>query len=264
MIRGLSSDLEKIIQAAKSGGQVLRKYFGQDLKIKEKSTAADFVTKADISSEETILKILLQSFPQYNVFTEESDFFDKKSEYTFIIDPLDGSNNFILGIPYFSVAIALLKNNEAILAVIYNPILDNTYYAEKGRGAWLKDKKLRVNNESDIKKASVVYTCNYKTPLDYVNCLIKRLNEKKVKRILTNWCPTLDFCLLASGKIEAIINNDNEIYDFIAGKLIAREARAQITDFQGNKETNDKNSIFLATNGTEIHEELLQVLPDRK
>ncbi|TSC52859.1 MAG: hypothetical protein CEO40_183, partial [Parcubacteria group bacterium LiPW_72] len=77
---------------------------------------------------------------------------------------------------------------------------------------------------------------------------------------LTNWSPALAFCLLASGKIESIIHNDNEIYDYIAGKLIAKEAGALISDFKGRQEKNDKNSIFLASNGTEIHEQLLKIL----
>jgi myo-inositol-1(or 4)-monophosphatase len=256
----MNLDLKKIIKVAESGGQILKKYFGQNLELVEKSTVADFCTKADLKSEVVILRILSKEFPDYNIYSEEKGNIDKKSEYTFIVDPLDGSNNFMLGIPDFSVSIALLKNNKIISAAIHSPILNQTYYAEKGKGAFLSNKRLRVNKNADIKRATVVYTSNYVYSRDYSSRLVKNLNKKRVKRILRNWSPALDFCLLASGKIEAIINNGNDVYDFVAGKLIAREAGALITDFKGKKELNDKNRIFLASNGTKIHQQLLKIL----
>ncbi|MDD5626481.1 MAG: inositol monophosphatase [Patescibacteria group bacterium] len=256
----MDSSLKKIIQAAENGGRILKKYFGKTMELQEKSTVSDFRTEADLESEAVILKILSLEFPHYNIFSEEKGIIDKKSDYTFVVDPMDGSNNFVLGIPNFSVCIALLKNNEVISAVIHSPILNQTYRAEKGKGAFLENKKLRVNQEADIKRVSVVYTCNDVNSREYADNLTRKLNAVKVKRVLTNWSPALDFCLLASGKIEAIINNDNEIYDYIAGKLIAQEAGALITDFKGRQEKNDKNSIFLASNGTKIHEQLLKIL----
>lgn len=253
-------ELETMIKAVENGGQVLKKYFGQNLEIEEKSTVADFCTKADLESELIILEIISKKFPNYNIFSEEKGNIDRKSEYTFIIDPLDGSNNFILGIPNFSICIALLKNHETISSVIHNPILNQTYFAQKNRGAFLGNKRLQINKEADIKRASIVYSCNYVSPKEYERNLIKKLYEKGVKRVLTNWSPGLDFCLLASGKIEAIINNDNEIYDYIAGKLIIKEAGSLITDFKGRQEKNDKNSVFLATNGTKVHHQILNIL----
>lgn len=256
----MDSSLKKIIQAAESGGRILVKYFGRTMELQEKSTVSDFRTEADLESEAVILKILSREFPDYNIFSEEKGIIDKKSDYTFVVDPMDGSNNFVLGIPNFSVCIALLKDDKAISSVIHSPILNQTYCAEKGKGAFLEKKKLRVNKEADIKRINVVYTCGYINSKEYADNLTRKLNARKVKIILTNWSPALDFCLLASGKIEAIINNDNEIYDYIAGKLIAKEAGALITDFKGRQEKNDKNSIFLASNGTEIHEQLLEIL----
>jgi myo-inositol-1(or 4)-monophosphatase len=256
----MDSETKKIIRIAEAGGQVLKKYFGQSLKWVEKSTVADFSTKADLESEAVILRILSKEFPDYNIYSEEKGMIEKNSEYTFIVDPLDGSNNFILGIPDFSISIALLKNDEIISAIIHNPTLSRTYYTEKGKGAFLSNKRLRVNKNADIKRATIVYTSNYVYSRDYSSRLVKNLNKKRVKRTLTNWSPALDFCLLASGKIEAIINNGNDVYDFVAGKLIAREAGALITDFKGKKELNDKNKIFLASNGTKIHQQLLKIL----
>jgi len=249
-----------IIQAARSGGKVLLKYFGKNLRSKEKTTPSDFFTKADIESEKAILKNITRNFPAFNIFSEEEGYINKKSKCTFIIDPLDGSHNFILGIPLFSVNIALMEKDKAIFSVIYHPILNRIYYAEKNKGAFCGHKRLKVNNETNIQRSSISYTCGYTTSRKYCSNIIEKLNRKKVKRILSNWTPALDFCLLASGKIEAIINNNNDIYDYIAGKLIAHEAGALITDFKGKKEANDKNSIFIACNNKKIHQQLLKIL----
>lgn len=268
LIKNMNSEFKKIIKAAKAGGQILKKYFGhviptwhgQDLKIKEKTTVADFQTEADLESEKAILEIISKNFPDYNIYSEERGHIDKKSEHTFVIDPLDGSNNFVLGIPNFSTCIALLKNNQIIFSVVYNPILNQVYYGQKGKGAFLDGQVLSVNKEADIKKATIAYTCKYTSPREYFDHLIKGLHKKEIKRILTSWSPALDFCLLASGKIEAMINYDNEIYDYMPGKLIAREAGAMITDFKGEKDLDDKNNTFLVSNGTRIHQQLLDVL----
>lgn len=260
-IKFMTQDFQKIIEAAKNGGEILKKYFGEELKTEQKSTAADFRTKADKESEATILKILSENFPDYNIFAEEGGSKDNGSQFTFVIDPLDGTNNFVLGIPNFSVTIALLKNDETIFSVIHNPITDQTYWAEKGKGAFLKNKKIQVGTEEDITKSSITYSCSYALGnSEHAGSIIKNLIcKKKVKRTLTNWCPTFDFCLLASGKIESIINDDNEVYDYIAGKLIAKEAGAIITDFKGG-EQKDRDSVFVASNNEVIHREILEIV----
>ena len=253
-------DIDKIILAAENGGKVIRKYFGRTLELQEKSIAADVRTKADLESEHTIIRSLKASFPDYNILSEESGFYEKDSEYTFVIDPLDGSNNFVLGIPNFAVSIGLMKKNNIIAGVIHQPILGETYYAEKGKGSFLNDQELRVNQESDITKATVSYTCGYINSDKYEENLLHKLNQKKIKRMLQNWCPSHEYCLLASGKLEAIINNRNELYDYCAGKIIAKEAGAKITTFSGKSESNEKSSVFLATNGTRIHDDLLEIV----
>ncbi len=251
-----------MIKAAKSGGRIVEKYFGKQLALVEKSSAADFKTKADVESEAAILKILTtREFQGYGIFSEENSLKDKKSDRRFIVDPLDGTNNFVLGIPFFSIVIALLRDEEVIYAVIYNPIADSVYYAQKGKGAFLNGKKIRASRESKQERITVSYSTNYLQLRERVGGILKELFDRNFKRVLVNWSPALDLCLLASGKTEAVVNDNNEIYDFAAGKLIAAEAGALITDFKGNKESNnDISSTFLASNGTKIHQELLEIL----
>ncbi len=249
---------DKIIKSAKMGGKILSKYFGKNLKTEQKSTKADLRTMADIESEKAILKILKKEFPKYNIWSEECDYIDKNSDYTFVIDPLDGSLNFIYGIPYFSVSIALLYQKVPVFAVIHDPILKRTYWAEKSKGAYFNNKKIKVNKESDIEKCSVVYITGYKNTRKYYQKLVVNLDKYKVKRILTNWSVALDFSLFAAGKIEAIVHNGSEFYDRVAGRLIAEEAGALITDFEGNKKF--KGDRFLVSNGTKIHKRLLKIV----
>jgi len=250
-------NVEKIIEAAETGGKILKDYFGQGMDTIQKSVTSDFYTKADLDSEKAILGILRRGFSNYNIFSEENGKIDKGSEYTFVIDPMDGTNNFVIGIPDFSVSIALFKNNEAIAGVINVPMLGHTYHAERRKGAFLDGTKLRVNDKKDIIKSTVVYTCGYRITREVLDKAISNLHKINVKRVLLNWSPAADFCLLAAGKIEAVANDRNEFYDYAAGKLIAREAGAKVTDFQGNKDTDDKNDAFLVSNGTEIHEKIV-------
>lgn len=256
----MDSTIEPIIEAAKAGGTVVRNYFGQNLEIIEKSTAADVCTKADKDSERAIFAVLQKHFPHYNMYSEEKGRVEKGSKYTFSIDPLDGSNNFVLGIPYFSVSIGLLEGKNIIEGVVYNIIRDQTYWARKGEGAFLDGVKINVNKENDIKRATIGYCCGYGSNREYGIKIFKDLQREYIKRWLSSWSNALDFCLLASGKVEGIINYNTEAHDYAAGKHIAKEAGAKVTDFEGREEKDDVNDIFLATNATPIHEEIIKFL----
>jgi len=256
----ISKEYNEIIKAAKAGGEVVKKYFGKVLEIEGKTVPADFRTKADLESEQIIIEILSKAFPAYNIISEESGEINKNSEYTFHVDPLDGTNNFVLGMPFFSVSIGLTKGDDIIFGAVYNPVLDNMYCAEKGKGAFLNDKEITVNKESDIKNSSVSLVVSFGSPREYEPEIFEKLFAKDVKRVLTNWSVALDLCLLASGKIEAIIIKEIHLWDFVAGKIIAKEAGAMITDFDGVLEKNEKAVTFLITNGTKIHQEILEII----
>ncbi len=261
-------NLKPVISAAESGGEVLRRYFGKTLAQVEKSNAADIRTSADLDSEAAIIRSLKSSFPKYNVLSEEAGLLGNKSDYMFVIDPLDGSNNFVLGIPNFAVSIGLMRGNRIIAGVIYQPVIDEMYYAQAGQGAFLGNRRLHVSSEGDMARATISYTCGYINSARYEETLVRELHNKRVKRIIENWCPSHEFCLLAAGRIEAIVNNKNELYDCCAGKIIAKEAGARITTFDGKPERDEHSSTFLATNGTGIHGKMLKVIrscrPERR
>ncbi len=250
-------------QAARAGGEILRSYFGQTLEVTEKSMASDFRTKADLESEAAILTVLDQDFSHYNIQSEETGFIDRQSEYTFVIDPLDGTNNFSLGIANFSVSIALLKNDEIVAGVIYQPIIDQLYYAVKGEGAFLEGDQLRVSPETQMSRSTLAHGCGYDTPPHVEANLAKDFHQHNVKRVLTNWSIANDFCLLASGKIEGVVIDGSELYDFAAGKIIAKEAGAIVNTFKGKPDT-DTSRFFFASCNQPIHDAMLAVIREQK
>ena len=216
----MEATLEHLAAAAHAGGDILRRHFGNHVEVKVKSAAADFQTSADLASEAAILAILAQEFPSYNIHAEERGKIAKGSEFTFVVDPLDGTNNFVLGVPYFSVSIALLQRDRIIAAVVHQPMTGHTYTAQDGGGAFSDGTPIRVNQQSDLRHATLAYIAPYgNTP--EVECDFPRpFFAAGIKRLLTFWSPALEFCLLASGKIEAVVHNGSEFYDFAACKLI--------------------------------------------
>lgn len=259
----MTSDLKTLIKAAQAGGKVISRYFGKSIEVTTKTSEADVQTKADLESEAAILKIIEKNFPSYSIFSEETGTIDKNSRHLIVVDPLDGTFNFTLGIPYFSVSIALMDGEETILGVIHNPITGATYSAAKGKGAYLDGVKLKVSNEHELRRTTIAGMFGWKIiygKLELAEQVLFRLYHLGVKRVMRNWSPALDFCLLASGKIEAIVAMEHhEMHDFVAGKLIAREAGAKITDLKGRPQ-DDRFGNFIASNGTEIHKELVGAL----
>lgn len=250
-------NIKKIIKGAKKGGRILRCFFGKSMAIEEKTLFANFRTEADLQSEKAILKSLQKNFPSFNFLSEEKGLIDNYSDYTFVIDPLDGTANFILGIPNFSISIGLFKNKEIIAGVVLNPILNQVYWAVSGKGAFLNGAKISISRKRILKNAIIGYDCDYGHYLEkYFRSFLKKMEDEQVGRILINMSPALDLCRLAAGKIDGYINNKNEIYDFAAGKLIAKEAGALITDFNNKSEMDMRNNAFVATNGL-IHKQLL-------
>lgn len=256
----MNKKYQNIIKAVEKSGQIIAGYFGKDLKTYQKSSVLDFSTRADLESEKNLVSAINKEFPYCNIQGEEGGLVDKKSAYTFVIDPLDGTLNFYIGLPLFTVTLALLKGDQGIFAVTHHPITKQTFYATVGKGAFLNGRRIQVNRIADPARVIVGYTCGWKTPVAEMERISSGLLGLKIKRPMANWSPAFDFGLLASGKIEAMINNNNELHDNLAGKIIVREAGGKITDFKGKPLKNDRQNVFLASNGTSIHGKLLKIL----
>ncbi|HCJ52466.1 MAG TPA: hypothetical protein DHV25_01950 [Candidatus Kerfeldbacteria bacterium] len=248
--------LRVMVSAAEAGGRVVRGYFGEELRQKKKTHESDFVTRADLGSESAILSVLTRKFPKYNIISEEAGMLSRHSDFTVVVDPLDGTYNFVIGIPNFTVPIALLYRKMLLASVIYHPLLHTTYSAIRGQGAYVGNRRLHVNKVRELSHSTIAFMASYRSSGPRNHDIISRLTRHGSKRILTSWSPAYDYCMLASGKIEAIVNVGAEIHDYYAGRLLAAEAGARFCDFDGRRVV-DTDHRFLCANGSKLLNKLV-------
>lgn len=237
-------------------------YYGKALKTEMKSMTADFRTQADKKSEQIILAAIAQYYPGYSYWSEEAGKSEIESDFKWIIDPLDGTNNFSLGITNFTISVALQHNGRTIFAAILDPVTEDIYVAARGQGAYRNAERIHVNNVKTIQEATVCYQTGYSNmQMDILRVMRALRVEENCKRWMENWSPAFDFCMLAMGKTEIIICYGNtDIYDFVAGHLLATEAGAKLTDYDGVDCFSYNDGNYLVTNGTKIHEQVLKHL----
>ncbi len=235
------------IHAARAGGHVLRQQFEHGTEIFSRGID-NIVTAADRASEAAILSQIRDAFPAHTTFSEEEGANLADSEYLWVIDPLDGTNNFVLGLPYFSISIALLHLGRPILGVVYHPILDDLYVAERGKGATLNGEELHVADLSELYQATAYYDQGYAVGRKAGLQLYTRI-ARATHRCLQMWAPALDWCNVARGRGHLIIANAAELEDKLAGMLILQEAGGIVTDWAGapprtiTTDTSDKDIV---------------------
>ena len=251
-----SRELEVAIPAALEAGKILEKYFETELEHLTKEDRT-IVTVADRESEEVIKKIILSEFPEHSIFGEETGHTKNKDEYTWHIDPLDGTRNFANGIPLFAVSIALEENGEVIVGVIYSPEIKNAlFYAEKGKGAYQKEKKIFVSKDDEKKGIVTVASFMQEENLKLMRALRHSLPGIVVGSIRNMGCTALDLAYMARGSLEGTIQIGFSTYDFAAGTLLVQEAGGKITNLEG-KPWKFPENYFIASNGV-FHDLLVE------
>lgn len=253
--------LEIAKQAALSTGKYLAENFGKKHTANFK-TENDIGLAEDIESESIILNIIRGKYPEHNYYSEEFGEIKNESKFTWFIDPLDGTNNYFAGIPYFSVSIALLFETEIIIGVIYNPISKQLFEAVKGGGAFLNGLPMSPSSNSVLEKSVCSYIQGHEvsTSEEFKNESIEIKNklDESSRRVISTWAPALDWALLAFGGIDALISFESELEDMYAGLLIAKEAGVKISSLSGsNFQIGDKRIV--ASNNF-LHENIFKVL----
>lgn len=252
--------LKSAEKAAREAGKIILSNLGKVKHISFKSSETNLVTEIDKKSEQLIIDILLNDFPDFDVLAEESGGLStKNSEYMWVIDPLDGTTNFAHGLPIFSISIGLLKGNEVIAGVVYDPTRDHLFYAEKGKGAFLNGKKLSVSKTKEIKKSLLVTGFPYNVEENPDHCIERFVtmlkNSRAVRRLGS---AALDFAYVASGIFDGFWEVKLNPWDIAAGLLLVKEAGGKITNFNG-QEIDIFNPQVLATNGL-IHEQVIKLI----
>ncbi len=233
------------LKAAKSASKILIRYFGNNKGIKEKSNKS-LVAKADLEANKAVISLIRKNFPNHSILSEETGIEKNKSDFKWVIDPLDGTHNFIHGIPIFGTSIALEHKNEVMLGVLHFPILKLTAVAEKGKGAFVNGKKIKVSNKKTLDYSFLMLEYS-STERHKTAALIKKLKDNTLD--VRNFGSAIyDLLLVASGKSEAYIIFRTNEWDVAAGVLLVEEAGGQVTGLDGKKYSlNDKE--FLVSNG---------------
>ena len=245
-------------KAARKAGRILARDFGEieNLQIQSKNVG-DFVTSADLKVEKSLLETLRYYYPKVNFLTEESGYIQGEGE-TIVIDPIDGTTNFIHGIPLVAIVIAKIVKNEITDGVVYNPILNEFYWASLGQGSWCNNKRLRVSKRHDLTN------CLIGTGIPFGNRVYKNFykelynmskNSAGVRRL---GAAALDLAYVSSGKIDGFWERDLNLWDISSGVLLVKEAGGKITEPDGKKWTTNSRDILVSN--SLIHKKLTENL----
>lgn len=249
--------IETAIKAARLAGEKLEYYFETILEKEEKEDQS-FVTRADKEADEIIINLIKNNYPSHQIVTEENGTLGESSEYSWVVDPLDGTLNFTRGLPIFATAIAVVKDKKPIIRVVYNPITNSLYTVEKGKGAFWNGEKIEVSVVNNLKDSIVSMgrsrsSDNKEKTLGFYN---RFYHELKSQRVLGS--SSLELAWVAAGRLEGFIAVGLNNWDFFAGLLLVQESRGRVTDFAGGEWKNSCNH-FLASNGR-IHKDLLDLI----
>lgn len=250
----------RLIEIIKEASKILKDgYFSKkEVSFKAKK---DLVTTYDVAVEKFLKEAFLKEFPEYSVIAEESD--NSKIEFndSIIIDPIDGTTNFVNSVPHTAISVGVYKNKKPYMGVVYNPILDELYFAQVGYGAYLNDKKLQVSNEDVLQKALIATGFPYSsgTNSDDLDMVINQMREilpasQDIRRLGS---AALDLCYVAKGTYEGFYEMNLKAWDVSAGIIILQEAGGEVSNLNSEEYVLFKDKYIVASNG-KIHKDLLE------
>jgi myo-inositol-1(or 4)-monophosphatase len=247
------------LAAARAGAEVLMRYYEKSFNIKYKGEI-DPVSQADTDAQKAVIKVIKNVFPEHGILAEEDGVNDVKKDFCWIIDPLDGTVNFVHGVPMFCVSVALRHKKEIISGVIYSPVMKEVFTAQKGKGAYLNGKKIKVSKEKELIRALSVTGFPY-----YV--------REKSSRVMRNFTEVmtaaqgirrlgsaaLDLAYVACGRFDFFWEEGLKVWDIAAGILLVKEAGGMVTDYEAKRDILFKDTM-LASNGASMHKKVLRIL----
>ena len=248
-----------LIDAVRAGAAELKHFFDGEFLISNKEGINNLVTEADHAAEAAIIGVILKTFPDHFILSEETGEIRTSSAYKWIIDPIDGTVNFSNGIPLCCVSVGLEKEGEMIMGAVYNPIMHEFFFAEKSQGATLNDKKISVSKKTSLATSCLVTGFPY-TYLDAPNGPVQ-VFEKLIRKgipVRRLGSAAIDLCWVACGRFDGFYEHNLQAWDSAAGFLIVEEAGGKVTDYKGDRYSPYQPHL-LATNGL-IHEQLLDVI----
>jgi myo-inositol-1(or 4)-monophosphatase len=253
---------KELIKIIKEAGEILKEgfYTKKDITFKAKK---DLVTQYDVAVENFLKKKFSKKFKDFNLIAEESDNANVEFNNSIIIDPIDGTTNFVNGVPHTAISVGVYKNKKPYMAVVYNPILDELYTAKIGKGAYLNGKKLKVSDEKDFQKSLLATGFPYTSGTNEDD-LKDVLNKIKIILPLCQdlrrlGSASLDLCYVAKGTYEGYYEMNLKAWDVSAGILILTEAGGMVSNIEGNEYKLFEDKYLVASNG-KIHKKFIKKL----
>ena len=243
-MNSISANLNIMIKAGEKASKVLIRDFGEIEKLQvSKKGPTDFVTNSDLKTERIIIEELKKAKPHYSIISEENGVENNKDKNnTWIIDPIDGTVNFLHGVPHFAISIALKSNNEIISGLIFDPIKNEMFYAEKNNGAYFNNQRIRVSKKNEVN-----------------NCLFvtggKIENEPDLP-FRKSGCAALDMAYVASGRYDGYFQNNLKLWDIAAGIILVKEAGGILN----NIDLSSNENIKIIASSPDINAKLLEKL----
>jgi myo-inositol-1(or 4)-monophosphatase len=250
-------ELHIAVSAVRDAGSVIKQGFGKVNNAAEKESYQELVTQIDREADRRICRSIERFFPGHNILSEESSHSKKDSEFSWFVDPLDGTTNFISHVPFFCSAVGLLRRQVPVAGAIYDPILDELFCASLGGGAFLNNEKIRHSENPHIKKTLINF-CHKNTKDEIERISREWVSLKLLGRDLRRLgSGNLDIAYVASGRNDAYFSS-SKIFDIAPALIIAKEAGCKISNWAGKEWSRESNGIAI-TNGL-VHSDLISIL----
>ena len=245
-MKSISPNLNIMIKASEKASKIIIRDFGEieNLQVSKKSPT-DFVTNTDIKVEKIIIEELKKARPNFSILSEESgEENNNDNKNTWIIDPIDGTVNFLHGIPHFAISIALRSDDEIISGLIFDPIKNEMFFAEKNNGAFFNNHRIRVSKKNDINDCLFATNDKIITELDFPN--------------RKSGCAALDMAYVAAGRYDGYFQKNLNLWDIAAGIILVKEAGGIINEIDLNKTNNIKVIATSSNINTKFQEKLVK------
>lgn len=229
MNQGIIQDATEVaIKVARQAGLLVKQLFDQAAYVKTKDEHGDVVTEADLLAESIIVKEIQAAFPDHQIHSEEAGNIGANSEWQWLVDPLDGTNNFAIGMPLFSCSIAVMYRQEPVVGVVYEPMTDRLFHSAVGKGAYCNDQRMQVKCCPNLHKGNIGWIQGHKVQQDPTAVGLRHYIDTRCKRMMRLWAPTLQWCMLAKGDLDGIVLYNSEGDDLYSGILMVKEAGGSV------------------------------------
>ncbi|GIQ69598.1 inositol monophosphatase [Xylanibacillus composti] len=263
MDRAILQQAEAIArEAIQQAGEWARDKFGRGIIVEEKDRFGDVVTEVDHQAEAILLEAVQRAFPDHQIHSEEAGHLGPKSDWLWLIDPLDGTNNYAIGLPVFAHSMTLLYRREPVLGVVYEPLVNRMYICQAGQGATCNGRPIQVRRAADLHRANIGWIQGHRVQQESRAVRLRQHIDMSCKRMLRLWAPTIQWCMLACGQLDGIVLYNSEGDDLYSGLLMVKEAGGVVVDFNGKPFTGMNSEPYLIACHPDNQQVMLQLVHD--